>query len=149
MMKTLKTLAILLVSVTLTGLFTGCSDDDDAPAVSYEWFAGKWQIQQIGVYYIDNSDEKHYHDVRWNVLLNADGTGSDGDFLKWSLKGSTFDFGCYEDGQWYDRYTGVFSKIDEDHFKVHYDYTERDDIYDIGEWHNYHYVGDLIFTRVK
>lgn len=148
-MKTLKTLAILFMSVAFTGLFTGCSDDDDAPVVSYEWFEGKWNIVQQGVYYVDNSNEEHSDRYSWSITLNSDGTGYDGDFLKWSLKGSIFDFGCYEDGKWYDRYTGTFTKIDEEHFKVHYDYTEKDDFYGNGEWHNYHYVGDLMFTRVK
>lgn len=148
-MKTLKTLAIIFVSVVLTGVLTGCSDDDDAPVVAYEWFEGNWKVQEEGVCYVDNSTEGRPYNWSWSLRLNADGTGSDGDFLMWSLKGSVFDFGCYNEGEWYDRYTGVFTKIDEDHFKLHVDYTERDDESGDGEWHTYHYVGDMLFTRMN
>lgn len=149
-MKTLKTLAILFIATLATGLVSSCSDDDDDPVVSYEWIAGTWKIEDRYAVYVDGADTPRNYSDTWNILFNADGTGSDGDFIKWSLKGDTFDFGCYEDGEWYDRYTGKFTKVSEDQFKVHYEYSEKDeDSYGSGETHTYRYVGDLTFTRIN
>lgn len=148
-MKTLKTLAILFVATLATGLMLSCSDDDDDSVVSYEWIAGSWRIEDNYTVYEDGADTPRNYSDSWNIQLNADGTGFDEDFIKWSLKGDVFYFSYYEDGEWYDQYTGKFTKIDENKFKVHYEYSEKYEVsYGQGEVHTSRYVGDLTFTRI-
>lgn len=86
----------IFTCIALLAAFAGCSDDDDDARIDEELLIGSWKMTAV----YDGEYDKWQYDVSEDLLLlNADGTGSEGsnayDRFNWYCEGNVLvlDFG--------------------------------------------------------